>query len=228
MISAILIAGNFVRENRWPMMSLLGYVLLFGGATAFTSSNSDDVVFFLRSVGVYGLAFTALLTASGIHNERRSRRLLAVLSKGIERWQYLCGLLLGAMFDAAIYCVAIGAMGSWALRRSWETFLVWELVVVLMAAFLLAGTVALCFSTFLHPLMAALATAMTLGLMGAAGKISGNLFPSYALAQAMFGFGDEGWRVPWSACASAVAWAVVFACMAAVVFARRDIAVAVE
>ena len=57
----------------------------------------------------YGLAFTGLMAASGINNERRSRRMLAVLSKGIERWQYLGGLLLGAMIDAAIYCIAIGA-----------------------------------------------------------------------------------------------------------------------
>ncbi len=227
MMAIILIAGNFVRENRWPMASLLAYVLLFGGATVFTGSNADDVVFFLRSVGVYGLAFTALMTASGIHNERRSRRLLAVLSKGIERWQYLCGLLLGAMFDAAIYCMAIGIIGSFTMR-SVRSSGIWELIVVLMASFLLAGAVALFFSTFLHPLLAALATAITLGAIAGAGNMVGNVFPSYALAQAMFGFGVEGWRVPWNACAWGVAWAGSFAWIAAIVFSRRDIAVAVE
>ena len=227
MIAIILIAGNFVRENRWPMMSLLAYVLLFGGVTVFSSSNPDDVVFFLRSVGVYGLAFTALMSASGIHNERRSRRLLAVLSKGIERRQYLCGLLLGAMFDAAIYSVAIGAMGSFSSRGA-EVATVWELVVALLASFLLAGTVALFFSTFLHPVMAVLATALTLGVIAAAGRLVGDVFPSYALAQAMLGFGVEGWTAPWGACAWAVGWALVFGFMAAVVFSRRDIAVAAE
>jgi ABC-type transport system involved in multi-copper enzyme maturation permease subunit len=227
MIPMLLIAGNFVRENRWPMVSLLAYVLLFGGVTVFSSSNPDDVVFFLRSVGVYGLAFTALMSASGIHNERRSRRLLAVLSKGIERWQYLCGLLLGAMFDAAIYSVAVAALGSFAPRNI-EVATVRELVVALLVSFFLAGTVALFFSTFLHPVMSVLATALTLGVMAAAGRVVENIFPSYALAQAMLGFGVEGWTVPWGACAWAVLWAAMFAAMAAVVFARRDIAVAVE
>jgi len=228
MTPIILIAGNFVRENRWPMISLLGYVLLFGGLTASGGrANSDDVMFFLRSVGVYGVAFTALIAASGIHNERRSRRLLTVLSKGIERWQYLCGLLLGAMFDAAIYCVAIGLIGSLSLAPG-ATGAVWELVAMLMAAFLLAGTVALFFSTFVHPLMAALGTAITLGVMAALGKVLGDILPSYALAQAMFQFGIEEWSVPWGASAWAAVWAALFATMAAVVFSRRDIAVAVE
>jgi ABC-type transport system involved in multi-copper enzyme maturation permease subunit len=223
-----------VRENRWPLITLLAYVLLFGGAVAFIGGSSlDDAVFFLRSVGVYGLAFTGLMAASGINNERRSRRVLAVLSKGIERWQYLVGLLLGAMSDAAIYCVAIGAVGTLSVARyGGPAEKLWELVGVLIASFLLAGTVALFFSTFLHPLMATAAAAVTLAMIGAVGRVSGgpwaNILPSYTLVDAMVNFSLRGWRAPWLACAWALVHAFVFAVLAVLVFSRRDIAVAIE
>src|SRR5512147_2158668 len=230
----LLIAANFVRENRWPLLTLLGYVIVFGGAVAFVGgSTPDDAVFFLRSVGVYGLAFTGLMAASGINNERRSRRMLAVLSKGIERWQYLGGLLLGSMLDAAIYCLAIGGVGTLSLSRYGQSpEKLWELVGVLIASFLLAGTVALFFSTFLHPLMATAATAVTLAFLGAIGRVFGgpwaNILPSYTLVDAMINFSLHGWRAPWLACGWAIAHALAFSVMAALVFSRRDIAVAVE
>jgi hypothetical protein len=234
MIPVLLIAANFVRENRWPLISLLVYVLVFGGAIAFVGGSTlEDAVFFLRSVGIYGLAFTALMAASGINNERRTRRMLAVLSKGIERGQYLAGLLLGAMFDAAIYCVAIGVVGTLALARYGQSSeKMWELVGVLIASFLLVGTAALFFSTFLHPLMATAAVALTLGAMALGGRLLGplwtNILPSYTLADAMVSFSLHGWRAPWAAAGWALAQAFVFGVLATVVFSRRDIAIAIE
>ena len=234
MIPILLIAGNFVRENRWPLITLLGYVAVFGGAMSFLADASlDDTIFFLRSVGVYGLAFTGLMAASGINNERRTRRMLAVLSKGIERSQYLGGLLLGVTINAGIYCAAVGAIGTLALARHEEPAMkIWELVGVLMASFLLAGTAALFFSTFLHPLMAAAAAGLTLATLGAAGRMLGppwtQVLPAYTLTDAMVSFGLEAWRAPWTAAAWAVVHSLVFWMLATIVFARRDIAVAIE
>ncbi len=234
MVPVLLIAGNFVRENRWPLITLLVYVGVFGGAVAFLASSSlDEAIFFLRSVGVYGLAFTGLLAASGINNERRSRRMLAVLSKGIERWQYLTGLLLGAMCDAALYSLALGGIGTIAVvRHRQPAEAVWMLVGLLITSFLLAAAAALFFSTFLHPLMATATAAVTLALMGAVGRVLGgfwaNVLPGYTLADAMINFGLRDWNVPWAACAWAVAQSCIFWLLAAAVFSRRDIAVAVE
>ncbi len=234
MTPILLIAANFVRENRWPLITLLVYVLFFGGAVVFVGgSNLEDAVFFLRSVGIYGVAFTALMAASGINNERRTRRLLAVLSKGIERGQYLSGLLLGAMLDAAIYCLAVGAVGTLALARYGRSSgTLWELVGVLIASFLLVGAAALFYSTFLHPLMATAAAALTLGAMAVGGRVLGapwtNILPGYALADAMVSFTLHGWQAPWAAAAWAVVEAVGFGVLATLVFSRRDIAVAVE
>jgi len=234
MIPVLLIAANFVRENRWLLITLLVYVFVFGGAVAFVSSSTlEDAVFFLRSVGIYGLAFTGLMAASGINNERRTRRMLAVLSKGIERGQYLAGLLLGAMLDAAIYCLTIGVIGTVALARYGQSSTkLWELVAVLIASFLLVGTVALFYSTFLHPLMATAAAALTLGAMAVVGRALGgawtNVLPGYTLADAMVSFGLDGWHAPWTAAGWALVLALCFGILATLVFSRRDIAVAVE
>ncbi len=234
MTPVMLIAGNFVRENRWPLITLLAYVILFGGAIGFIGDASvDDALFFLRSVGVYGLAFTGLMAASAINNERRSRRVLAVLSKGIERSQYLGGLLLGTMVNAAIYCFAIGGSGTLALERhGLPTSAVWELVGVLIASFLLAATAALFFSTFLHPLMATAAAAIALAATGAVGRVLGgawaSILPAYTLAESMVSFSVQGWRAPWPACGWAVVESLGFWLLATIVFARRDIAVAIE
>lgn len=234
MIPILLIAGNFVRENRWPLITLLAYVAVFGGGVAFLGNPSlEDTTFLLRSVGVYGLAFTALLAASGINNERRTRRMLAVLAKGIHRGQYLAGLLLGTMLGAVIYGLVVGLVGSLTLARySRSPGKLWELVGVLLASFLLTATVSLFFSTFLHPLIATAAAALTLGAMALGGRLLGgpwtNILPTYALADAMVSFSLHGWHAPWTACGWAIVQAVVFGGLTTVVFSRRDIAVAVE
>lgn len=234
MTAALLIAANFARENRWPLITLLVYVVVFGGAVAFVSDASlEDKLFFLRSVGVYGLAFTGLMAASAINNERRTRRILAVLSKSIERGQYLAGLLVGVMIDAAVYSLAVGGIGTIALwRQQQSSAAVWELVGVLLPSFLLAATAAMFFSTFLHPLMATAAAAVTLAVLGALGQLIGppwgQVLPAYTLADSMVNFGLHAWRPPWAAAGGALANAIVFWALATVVFARRDIAVAVE
>ncbi|MBZ5568638.1 MAG: hypothetical protein LAN64_12390 [Acidobacteriia bacterium] len=232
MTPVLLIAANFVRENRWPLITLVAYVIVFGAAATFINDSSlDDTMFLLRSVGVYGLAFTGLLAASGLNNERRTRRVLAVLSKGIHRAQYLGGLLLGTLFCSGIYSLVVGLIGSLALaHRGRSPERLWELVGVLIASFLLAGTAALFFSTFLHPLMAAAAAALTLATMGAVGRVLAvpNLLPSYTLADAMVSFSVSGWYAPWAAAGWAIAYSLVFWLLATLVFSRRDIAVAVE
>jgi ABC-type transport system involved in multi-copper enzyme maturation permease subunit len=232
--AVLLIAANFAREQRWPLITLLAYVLVFGGAIAFVNdASAEDALFFLRSVGVYGLAFTGLMAASAINNERRTRRMLAVLSKSIQRGQYLAGLLLGVILDSAIYCLAVGGIGSLALARRHEPASgVWELVGVLLASFVLAATAAMFFSTFLHPLMATAAAAVALAILGAVGQVMGppwtQVLPAWTLADSMVNFGLRAWQPPWTAAGWALGHALIFCVLATIVFSRRDIAVAIE
>jgi ABC-type transport system involved in multi-copper enzyme maturation permease subunit len=214
-------------------VTLMLYVIIFGGAVGATGGSADDALFFLRSFGVYGLAFSGLMAASAINNERRSRRILAVLSKGIERRQYLAGLLGGVMLGAVLYCVVIGVVATAVLtRQGLRAAAVWGLVVMLLALFALAAATAMMFSTFLHPLLATAAAAVLLAAAGALGKALGGLWfallPAYELLDAAVNFGAAGWRVPWFECACAAGEAAVLWGIACLIFARRDIAVAVE
>ncbi len=57
-----LIAVNFVREQRWPLITLLLYVIVFGGGIAlFGGQSEDDTFFMLRSTSMYGMAYALLL-----------------------------------------------------------------------------------------------------------------------------------------------------------------------
>src|SRR5690348_1880111 len=114
----LLVAGGLVRQQRWYVVLLLGWV----GASAviFASprgSSPEDLMFFLHQQAVYGGALTVFLTCGALHNERRSRRILGVLSKAVTRAQYLCGLFVGSLAISAMYCVAT-AIASAAMAPS--------------------------------------------------------------------------------------------------------------
>ncbi len=225
-----LIAVNFVREQRWPLITLLLYVVVFGGGIALTGGQSgDDTLFMLRSTSMYGLAFTGLLSASALNNERRTRRILAVLSKGIDRSEYLAGLLLGAMLASGVYCLTIFAVGALATHK---VAMLLPFALMLMVLFLLAATVAMAFSTVFHPLLASAAAGLLLGAEGLIARALGGIWleilPSFLLVSRAVNFGEPGWQVPWLACIAAVVQAGVFWIIANAIFARRDIAVAVE
>ncbi len=221
---------NFVREQRWPLITLLLYVVVFGGGIALTGGQSeDDTLFMLRSTSIYGLAFTGLLAASAINNECRTRRILAVLSKGLERGKYLGGLLLGAMIASAVYCATIFAVGALATHK---VGILLPFALMLMVLFLLAATVAMAFSTVFHPLLASASAAFLLGAEGIAARALGgvwlDILPAWTLVDRAVNFGAPGWHLPWAACAWAILQAAIFWALATAIFSRRDIAVAIE
>ena len=229
MTPVFLIAANFVREQRWPLITIVLYFIVFGAGIVISGGSEEDALFLLRSTSMYGLAFAGLLAASAIHNERRSRRILAVVSKGIERGTYLAGLLTGAMLAALVYCVTIVAFGVLATHRAFEVVL---FAIMLMALFLLVATVAMAFSTLFHPLFATAAAGLL--LMGEAfvaralGGRWSDMLPVWRLIDRATNYGAPGWSVPWGACAAAIVQAVVFWAIAAAIFERRDIALAIE
>ena len=93
----LLIAINFAREQRWPILTLLVWVLLlaFLGLVTDVHREREDLLFVFKQDAVYVLAFSVFFGGSAIYNERRSRRILGVLSKAVGRQQYLSGLVLG-------------------------------------------------------------------------------------------------------------------------------------
>ena len=232
----LLIALNFVREQRWPIFVLLLWVVLLAmvGLFADLPRERDDLLFIFKQIAVYVIAFSVFFGASAIYNERRSRRILGVLSKAVARDQYLAGLILGVATACAIYCFALGATATWTLGSAgFPIPQVWFLMLCLIAACVLAGTVALMFSTFLHPFLAAGATAIVLGLPALASLAFSVRWayavPVFVLAANVLksSFKSPG-SVFWLPVGLALLETFFFWVLATVIFSRVDIAVEVE
>ncbi len=142
MQSILLIAGNSLREQRWLVLVLLAWVF---GSSLVLGLDGDprlgDAAFFLHQQAIYGVAFGTFLAASAIQNERRSRRILLVLSKGVERREYLAGLLFGVGAVEAIYVLAMALGAFWMLRETAVAFgpVGWLLLVLFLTAMLVAA-----------------------------------------------------------------------------------------
>lgn len=231
-----LIAVNFAREQRWPILTLLLWVLLlaFLGLVTDIHRQREDLLFVFKQDAIYVLAFSVFFGGSAIYNERRSRRILGVLSKAVGRQQYLSGLVLGVTIACALYCFALGLTGSWTLGGAgFPISRVWFLMVCLVTACTLAGTVALMFSTFLNPFFAAGATAMVLGLPVLASQILGPrwnyVIPVWELGATVLNssFNSPG-TASWLPVVLAAVETLAFWLLSARIFAYVDIAVAVE
>jgi hypothetical protein len=238
MRSSVLIAGNYLREQRWLVLVLLAWVLgssLVLGLSGRLGGNPmlEDAAFFLHQQAVYGVAFATFLAASSIQNERRSRRILSVLSKGIERREYLAGLLLGIGAVEAIYAFAMALGAFWMLRESVvaSSAIGWLLLVLFLAA-MLAAAVALFFATFLSPLFALAATAITASIPAAVALTFAPgiaIVPIYPLITYVMNASVTVSRAPAPALLGVSAAQVFgFWLAAAWIFGRRDIAAAIE
>ena len=231
-----LIGINFVREQRWPILVLMLWVVLLAvlGLILDLRTSRDDVLFIFKQLGVYGVAFAVFFGASAIHNERKTRRILAVISKGVSRAQYISGLLTGIGMAVAIFSTSMGVTGSWVLEAGGaHTSQIWSLIACLMLTCILSAAVAVLFSTLLNPLFATLATAITLGVPAVAALHFGSRWsraiPAYSLLDQLlqFSFGREN-NLPWELMILAFGETVVLWIVASWIFTRRDVAVAVD
>lgn len=232
MKNVLLIGVNFVREQRWPIFVLLLWVvgLSIVGLMTDLRRHREDVLFIYKQLAVYGIAFAVFFGASAIHNDRRSKRILAVLSKAVGRRQYLCGVLAGIAMALFIYCFCMGFAGSWILGQSgFSVSLLWYLMGSFLIACLLSAAVAVLFSTFLSPLFATLFTGLFIGMPALVGGAWGYAVPVYALVARLLNasFGQAFHSEP-TLLMVALAELIGFWLVASWIFLRRDIAVAVE
>jgi ABC-type transport system involved in multi-copper enzyme maturation permease subunit len=232
----LLIAGNFLREQRWVVLLLLA--LVAGNGLLFANIRHDaaeELAAFVRLQAAYGVALAVFLIAPAIHQERRSRRILSVLSKAVGRGQYLAGFLAGAGAALAIYGLAlVAAAGVLFPDAGAQPGSVGLVVLLMLAAALLAAMVTLLFAIFLPPLFATLAAALLLGTpfvlaqaLAAPGWLQA--LPVAALLMNILQWEPSAaWQPAWSALLLALPQIVVVWLAAAQLFATRDIAVAVE
>jgi hypothetical protein len=231
-----MIALNFIREQRWPILvlqlSVLGLAAL--GLLADRRSDRDDLLLTFKQLGMYGVAFSVFFGGSAIYNERRSRRILAVLGKAITRRDYLTGLLLGVALASGLFCFLLGFTGSWTLTAlGFSSSYLWYLMLCVVSACVLSASVALFYSTHLNPWMSAMFTGLTLGVPGVLTFQFGGsweyVLPLYGLMRVFLQASYEhpemsaGWAIP-----AALLQALALWLASSWVFARIDVAVAVD
>lgn len=236
MRAVALIGANFLREHRWPVLILFAWIVFVAAASGdFGRSRpvNEDVIFYCQQQALYICVFSAFLAADAIHNERKSRRILLVLSKAVSRGKYLLAVILGTSTMSVAYAIVFGLCGVWLTAKAeLPSGQLWSVVILVVAGSLIAGTVAMFFSTFLNPYVA---TAVTVLLFCAPGvfRVQRHAWSIWLpglpiLANLLrFSFRSD-WMPNWYAAVLAVLEAVLFWMLAAAVFDRRDIAVPVE
>jgi ABC-type transport system involved in multi-copper enzyme maturation permease subunit len=232
----LLIAQNFAREQRWPLFFLLLWVLGWATFGIFEDPRSgpDDVLMIFRQLAVYSVTFGVFFGSSAIQADQRSRRILAVLSKGISRGQYIFGLLSGIALVLGVFCVCMGFTATWLLGRfGFSASAMWFGMLALWTACLLTASLTLTLSTFMPPLFAAI-SAGTLAGIPALLSLRGDAFSKYVipvhgllepLIRADF---SETWHASLGVMLLAWAETGVFWLLGAWIFSRRDLSVPLE
>lgn len=235
MRAILLIAANFVREQRWAVLAMAVWPFVIVGLVRYDRDPGEDFLFALSQLYGYALFLAFFLAASAIHNERKTRRILGVLSKAVERGDYLAGLLLGTLGCVVLYCCAIAVAGVWLLAAMDippAGFLLG--LGLLMVAGLLVASVVLLFTTFLPPLFAVAAATLFMATPVLVEKVwqvrSADWMPAFSLLMAAVkGTQDIAVAIEaWPLAVVAIGEAVVLWWIASVIFGRRDIAVALE
>jgi len=178
--------------------------------------------------------FAAFLAAYASFNERKSRRILSVLSKGVTRGQYIAGLLCGIFSASGLQVLGLALGGSWiASRLSLPLVPLWIAAALLWIACCLAATVATFFSAFLHPLLAMVCASIVIALPIIAAHLvdagAALAMPVYSLISTVIERLDGTTsRALMPQILIALLEGIIFALLAARVFQKRDIAVPIE
>lgn len=234
MRAIVLIGINFVR-TQWIALAVMCVYVLGIGSIYRIHTQRDEILFFLRWHAGYAIFFATMIAIPALQTERKTRRILAVLSKGIHRWQYLGGLLCGCTMISALFCLLIGGTAAWLGQQGRiPVDGLAAIMTLLFCCCVFAVSVGLFFATFLHPLLATGATGALLALPlifpEFGWRVAWILFPAGALFKTLwtsFQFHSVGNSLN-ALIVSALAEALLFWIAAALVFARRDVTISPE
>lgn len=234
MTAAWLIAVNFVRQQRLVMYIFLIWIIGFGVVYGlWGQADASDVLALFHQQAAYGVIFTLFLAATSVRGERRSRRILTVLSKGIHRYEYLGGLMLGSVLMTFIYMGTLGFIYTWLAMRLGFHAQLWTTVVAATLAAIVVSAIATTFSTFAHPLLATIGTVIVAGLPAGMqawkGTEVGIWSPvAYVVQQIFQSDFAYGWPGGWDFAVIAAAECLLFWTLAILIFRTRDVTTAIE
>jgi len=235
MMAIVLMATNFLRQRRWPVILLFVWILVTAWLAKGFSGRPDagDVVFHVQQQSIYICIFSAFLAADALHTERKSRRILLLLAKAVSRADYLLAVIVGTAGLAAAYAFFSALCSLWlSARAALPSGGIWGLLPLVVAGAMLSASVAVFLSTFLNPYFA---TACTLALFCAPipfhvqHRAWSLWLPGFPLLVQFlrFSFRPE-WAPSWIAVIASLVESVLFWLLASAIFARRDVAVPVE
>ncbi|HLW52667.1 MAG TPA: hypothetical protein VKW06_07470 [Candidatus Angelobacter sp.] len=229
----ILLGTNFVR-TQWVAVAVMTAYLAGAGVLFGWHQQRADVQFYVQWHSANAILIGALIAVPAIWSERRSRRILAVLSKGIARWQYLGGLLCGCAMISAWFTLLIGTISYWlCFRGAIPTGGLLSLMLAVLLCSVTAESAALLMAAMLHPLLAMVATSVLLlfplGIESSGWHPASELFPVASLVQVLrsFRFQPAGTGL-WRIAAGAIAEAVLFWAVGSAIFSRRDVTISPE
>ena len=227
-----LIAANVVREQRWFLLLMFAYIVGITGLMYFVEKKEEDVLLIFKQEAIYGTFFSVVIAASLFQNERKTRRILAVLSKAVSRREYVAAAIVGVNLATALYYAAVFASLFVLFPRVHGDGAA-VMMLHLMAASLLASVVTVLYTTFIHPLVATLLTGLTLGSALLFDKwgwyLCAQALPVVALIKHAFAFSpDKPLALEGSLLTLALAECAVLWLLASWIFGLRDITAAVE
>src|SRR4051812_25207107 len=162
-----LLAWNYLREQRVFVIVLSTYLVLGTGWLVLSSQKPelDDLSFLIKQQAEYAIVFGLFMTSGAIFADRRSRRILLVLAKGIDRGQYLAGIYLGSAAALMTYLFLSGLASGILLHRvglGWGSLT--AVIFAAAVATLLSSAIALLYSTMMHPVLAVMASVVTMSV----------------------------------------------------------------
>ena len=236
MRKVFLIAINHLRDQRWILLTMFGYALFMSTMMGVIvhRPNYQDASFFVEQQMWFAVLFSMFLATSAVNTDMRTRRMQAILSKAVERWQYLLGILVGITMAITSYCLVVGLLGVILSNRAGHPLPgIFTLAANVLLAALAVEALGILFGLVLPPIFA---TTATVGFLTTIPLLAIRfapwliyLAPVALLATQTVRQFNSG-RAPlirMSVTATAIYAVVVFG-IALVVFKRRDLARATE
>jgi len=166
-----LIAANTFREavRDRVLYNLIVFALLMSGAAILVGQISIDIERLvvvnlgLSAVSLFGIVIAIFIGIGLVSKEIERRTLYTVLSRPVRRWEFIAGKFLGLAGTLVVntFFMAIGVLGALLyVSRHFHASDRWLMVALyfIVLQFLIVTSLALLFSSFSSPLLAAVFT----------------------------------------------------------------------
>ena len=231
-----LIALSFLRQQRTVIIVMGVYtVTLTVALTALADArhSAGDLIFPFRQLASYGVIIPFLLAGQALYTERRTRRILAILAKGVSRQQYLTSAWLACVLIAAIQLSLLGVVIQAAAAILGAKVEIWVSLLAALLAAGLAGAVALAFACFVHPFVAVFLSGTVLAIPAGLGVVFGPnaqlvLPVSYVIGKINSSDITGAWNGGWLVFLIAAAESAAILVLAGKLFKNVDVAEAIE